>query len=227
MDCRTNVDQIFIDRSGQLKGLDCHVIYTVPISLLYSDRANDLYDNYGDTQILPMIKVKNRDGTIYEDGLNKVKEVIAQRIKKVAPNLDLVPQIFINNDILEEVCLMSGGHVRQLMQLVQGAINEIDRFPITEKAVKRSITKLRDVYSRTVNEEQWKILAQVSKSKELENREEYRELLFNRCLLEYVDFDSENELNRWCDIHPLIKNISKFKNALQKLENSSSESNSN
>ena len=125
MDCRTNVDQIFIDRSGQLKGLDCHVIYTVPISLLYSDRAND---------------------------------------------------------ILERVCLMSGGHVRQLMQLFQGAVNEIDRLPITEKAVKRSINKLRDVYSRTVNEEQWSILATVAISKELENRNEYRELLFNRVL---------------------------------------------
>ncbi|MDJ0725203.1 MAG: AAA family ATPase [Prochloraceae cyanobacterium] len=70
---RTNHDQIFIDRHKQLKGLDCHVIYTVPISLLYSDRANDLYDNYGETQILPMIKVQNQedDETSYEEGLNK------------------------------------------------------------------------------------------------------------------------------------------------------------
>ncbi|MEL7407583.1 MAG: ATP-binding protein, partial [Cyanobacteria bacterium J06558_2] len=50
-DGRTNHDRIFIERSQQLKGLECHVVYTVPISLLYSSRANDLYENYGDTTI--------------------------------------------------------------------------------------------------------------------------------------------------------------------------------
>ena len=37
-DGRTNHDRIFIERSQQLKSLNCHVVYTVPISLLYSSR---------------------------------------------------------------------------------------------------------------------------------------------------------------------------------------------
>jgi hypothetical protein len=164
-----------------------------------------------------MIMVQNRDGSIYPEGLDKLKEVIDKRVKKIAPNLDLATQVFVDNDALERLCLMSGGHVRQLMQLIQEAVNEIDRLPITAKAVQRSITKLRDVYSRTVDEEQWSILATVAKSQQLENRDEYRELLFNRCLLEYVDFDGEEEMKRWCDVHPLIKDIPKFKTALQKI----------
>ena len=223
----TNHDQIFIDRAGQLKGLDCHIVYTVPISLLYSDRANNLEANYdGNTQILPMVKVKDRNGNIYENGLNKLQEVIAKRIEKVAPNLNIVPKVFENQDIIKELCLMSGGHVRELIQLVRGALNEIDSLPVTEKAAKRSIAKLRDVYNRTVNEDEWKILAEVAISKELKNQDEYRKLLFNRCLLEYVDFYSDDNLKRWCNIHPLIKDISKFQKALQKLENGSGESNS-
>jgi hypothetical protein len=43
---RTNHDEIFIDRSEQLRGLDCHVIYTVPISLALSHRASDLMKIY-------------------------------------------------------------------------------------------------------------------------------------------------------------------------------------
>ena len=39
---RTNHEEIFIDRSEQLKALDCHLVYTVPISLLYSDQAVEL-----------------------------------------------------------------------------------------------------------------------------------------------------------------------------------------
>lgn len=43
---RSNHEQIFIDRSEQLKALDCHVIYTVPLSLAYSGRGTDLRDIY-------------------------------------------------------------------------------------------------------------------------------------------------------------------------------------
>lgn len=224
---RTNHDQIFIDRAQQLKGLDCHVIYTVPISLLYSDRANDIFDNYGNTEILPMIKIRNQDGSIYPEGLNKLKEVITKRVQKIAPDLDFATEVFVDNDSLERLCLMSGGHVRQLMQLIQEAVNYIDRLPITARAVQRSITKLRDVYNRTVNEEQWSMLAKIAQTKELENRDEYRELLFNRCLLEYIDFDGNEEMKRWCDVHPLIEDIPKFRTALQELDNNSSESETN
>ena len=56
---RSNHEQIFIDRNEQLKALNCHVIYTVPISLVYSGRATDLRDIYDtDPQVLPMIMVR-------------------------------------------------------------------------------------------------------------------------------------------------------------------------
>jgi hypothetical protein len=42
----SNHEQIFINRSEQLKMLGCHVIYTVPISLIYSERGTDAMDIY-------------------------------------------------------------------------------------------------------------------------------------------------------------------------------------
>src|SRR6476469_9671841 len=39
---RSNLDEIFFDRTEQLKALDCHVIYTIPISMVYSNRATEL-----------------------------------------------------------------------------------------------------------------------------------------------------------------------------------------
>lgn len=33
---RSNHEEIFLDRSEQLKGFDCHMVYTVPIALVYS-----------------------------------------------------------------------------------------------------------------------------------------------------------------------------------------------
>ena len=32
---RNSHDEIFLDRSDQLQGLDCHLIYTIPISMVY------------------------------------------------------------------------------------------------------------------------------------------------------------------------------------------------
>ncbi|MBD2665508.1 AAA family ATPase [Richelia sinica] len=60
-DGRSNHDQIFIDRNEQLKDLDCHLVYTVPISLIYSDKAASLLEIYGNSQVLPMIMVQTRN----------------------------------------------------------------------------------------------------------------------------------------------------------------------
>lgn len=214
---RTNYDEVFLDRSEQLQALDCHLIYTVPISLLYSKRATDLRDIYGEPLILPMIMVKTRDGEIYQPGLKKVKEVIYKRVRQIAPELSLEKDIFENSHTLEGLCLMSGGHVRNLLLLTQDAIGRIDELPITEKAVKRAITQARDTYRRAVEESQWGLLAEVSRTKRIINADQYRSLMYNRCLLEYRYLDDNDEIQRWYDIHPLIQGVPEFKEAVAKL----------
>lgn len=59
-------------------------------------------------------------------------------------------------------------------------------------------------------------LAEVFRSKRVVNDNKYRSLLFNRCLLEYRCLDEEGEIQRWCDVHPLIKGIQEFKEAVAK-----------
>ncbi|MBD2388772.1 AAA family ATPase [Cylindrospermum sp. FACHB-282] len=214
---RTNYEEVFLDRSEQLKALDCHLIYTVPIAMVYSTRATDLRDIYGDPQILPMVMVRTQNGEVYEPGINKVKEVIYRRIKPFAPELSLETEIFDSPQTLERLCLMSGGHVRNLLLLTQDAIGRTEELPITEKSVKRAITQARDTYRRSVENHQWVLLAEVSRSKRIINDDQYRSLMFNRCLLEYRYLDDEEEMQRWYDIHPLIQGIQEFKEAVAQL----------
>jgi hypothetical protein len=216
-DNRTNYDHIFIDRSEQLKALDCDIIYTVPISMLYSNRAADLKDIYGDDHILPMIMIRNPDLSIYNPGLKKVKEVIARRVHQVNPNYILEKDICENLESLNRLCLMSGGHVRELMHLIRGALKRVDSLPLSTKAIQRSITEVRDIYHRTVEQHQWKTLAEAAYSKTLKNDNEYKDLLFNRCLLEYCYFDEQGNKKRWCDVHPLIKDIPEFQEELEEV----------
>jgi hypothetical protein len=211
---RTNLDQIFLDRSEQLQALDCHVVYTVPISMVHSKRAADLSDKYNTPQVLPMILVQNLDGSPHQPGLAKIKELIKKRVQKIDPNLSLETGLFDTKETLERLCLMSGGHVRDLMKMMQQAVNQTQNLPITAKAAQRAITKERDVYRRTPGKDEWQILAKVSLSHEIDNDDQHRSLLFNRCILEYRYFDDEEEKLPWYDVHPLIKGIPQFKEAV-------------
>ena len=218
---RTNHEEIFIDRSEQLRGLKCHLVYTVPISLVYSSRSTDLQQNYGDPQVLPMIMVQNSDGTVNDAGVEKLTEIITKRVAKTSLDSEtLTTEIFESAEVLQRLCLMSGGHVRNLLMLMQAAINRMNRLPISKRAVQRAITETRETYRRSVEHNEWEILAQVHRSKRIINEDQVRNLLFNRCLLEYRDFDEEEELQPWYDVHPLIKNLPEFKEALARLEKS-------
>jgi hypothetical protein len=184
--------------------------------MVHSKRAADLRDIYSDTQVLPMVMVRTPAGDVYEPGLQKIKEVICRRVKHVAPKLSFDTEVFDSPETLNQLCLMSGGHVRNLLLLTQDAIGRTAELPISKRAVQRAITQARDTYRRTVNHDQWCLLAEVSSTKRVVNDDKYRSLLFNRCLLEYRYLDDEGEVQRWCDVHPLIRGIQEFKEAVAK-----------
>ena len=213
-DGRKNHDEIFLDRSEQLKGLDCHVVYTIPISMVYSNRATELRNTYDDPKVLPMIMVQTPKGDVKESGIDKVKEFIGKRVAKINPELSIETEIFESEEILNRLCLMSGGHVRELMLLMRDAIKRTDNLPLSRRVVQRAITEARTPYVRAVEQKQWQILKKVYDSKKIDNDLEYRDLLFNRCLLEYCFFDEEGERQTWYDVHPLLQGSKEFKELL-------------
>lgn len=217
-DGRTNHDEIWIDRSGQLQELDCHSIYTVPISLIYSKQASRLTDIYGNPQVLPMIMVQTPEGKLHQPGFDKIKEVIVKRLQSIELDRDLETEIFESPEVIQQFCLMSGGHLRELMLLMKEAVNRLDTLPISVQAARRAMTEERDTYRRTVQQQEWEVLAAVAHFKRIQNDDRYRDLLFRRCLMEYRYFDSEGEMQCWYDVHPLIRGIAEFKEALVGLQ---------
>jgi Fe-S-cluster formation regulator IscX/YfhJ len=214
---RSNHEEIFLDRSEQLRGLDCHVVYTVPIALVYSRWANEVQTIYGKTQVLPMVMVQQPDGTVHREGLEKLREAIQLRVQPHAPDKDLETQVFESREALERLCSACGGHVRELMQMMQDSLNRMDQLPIKAQAVQRAITELRAVYQRTVEEPEWARLALVAKSRDIPNDNEHRSLLQRRCILEYRCLDGEGEICTWYDVHPLIYKLPRFQDELNRL----------
>ncbi|HEY9908757.1 MAG TPA: ATP-binding protein [Thermosynechococcaceae cyanobacterium] len=212
---RTNHDEVFIDRSTQLQALDCYVIYTVPISLVLSKRASDLAEIYSCApHVLPSIMVQTQDNQPHEPGIEKLKDIVASRVYSVegTQGLNLETQVFDSPETLRQLCRITGGHVRNLILLMQLAIDYTDdQLPITAMALKQAIRKLRTAYRETVDANQWALLAQVFRSKQIEHDEPHRSLLFSRCLLEYFEED------KWHDVHPILRDVPEFKQALDRL----------
>ena len=200
---RSNHEEIFLDRHELLKALQCHIIYTVPISMVYSRWATELKDNYGIPQVLPSIMVRQEHGDPYQPGLDVLKTIVQLR---VPPQLRaaLVPEVFESEAVLQDLCLISGGYARDLVQLMQEAINKTDTLPIRARAVQRASDDLRDVYRRAVEENQWEVLREVHSGHEIDNDDTHRSLLFSRCLLEYRYFDNTGNKRTWYDVHPVL-----------------------
>jgi hypothetical protein len=229
---KRNCREIYINHSGLMRGLNCHVIYTVPVSMVYSSAQSELRENYGSSLVLPMLVVRHPNGQVNRSGLDILRQLVRQRLVAIDPDLGINmdnpsirgswPAIFESSTVLDSLCLMSGGRVRVLMHLIQGGLQyNGNQLTITEASAQRAVQELAANYSAEVLEPQWAVLARVAASqpKTVANNPETFELLRNGLLLEYRYYQ-DGELIEWQDVHPLIAISRRFKEARRKLEES-------
>ncbi|MCP4697402.1 MAG: ATP-binding protein [Gammaproteobacteria bacterium] len=218
---RLNHDEIFLDRSEQLRALHCHVVYTVPISLVYSQSGINL-DTYGSVEVLPMVKVCKYETQqripgqrpMHPPGIEEFKLLVKKRLEQVDAGLSL-EQVFEDFEVLEKLCLMSGGHMRNLVLLLRTSIVRSTSLPVPARAMLRAMSEMRETYRRTIAEDEWDKLVQVYRTCNMSNKDDYRQLLFNRCICEYRQIDDQQNVKTWYDVHPLIEDIDQFKQAYE------------
>lgn len=219
IDGLNNHNEIYLNRSELMRGLDCHVIYTAPIRMIYSPQVTQLEDNYGKPDVLPLVMVRSFSGGANKQGLDKFRDLICRRLACIDPLLPehLDTYVFDSAETRNRLCFMSGGHMRVLMQLLQKSMDQIDELPITAEAAQIAIQEQRDTYRTGISKERWEMFAKVHISKQMENDEDTLLLLLNRCLMEYRYYDNEMKLIQWGDVHPLLEGFSQFKAAMEKL----------
>ncbi|MDJ0557149.1 MAG: ATP-binding protein, partial [Microcoleaceae cyanobacterium MO_207.B10] len=58
---RTQPEYLFVDRGEQLKKLNCHVVYTIPLTLMFSNDYGRLSSRFGvKPKVLPMVRIQAR-----------------------------------------------------------------------------------------------------------------------------------------------------------------------
>lgn len=202
----TSHDALFIDHGEQLRALRCHVVYTVPISMMYGQSARALCGIFPDYRVLPMIKVhepRANGGGDLAGGLERLKGILSHRIE-----LD----VLCEPEAVEYLCRACGGHPRDLMTLVRHAVEYAvaARSPvITLNAVQRAEARLVTAYDRMIPEDHYKRLVAVHLTNDIENDSEHKAMLYNQSVLEYANG------KLWHDVHPAVQKLSRFRRLLE------------
>ena len=194
----TNQRNIYLDHAAILRSLGCHVLYTVPIELAFSDAHLPLKAAYGcETLLLPLIPVSQRNGEDCADGIRALCRIVRERVAKAGAT----PQQVFEDDVLEQLCRVSGGYIRSLFILLRSAIERCDRPPITREIADRTIRRQAIDLSLALQPKQRAALRAIHQSKAAfsDDPELWNLLLGNLMALPY-----EDKSGVWYDWNPLI-----------------------
>ena len=199
---RSQPEHLFVDRGEQLNKLRCHVVYTIPLVLAFSNDLGGLANRFGiDPLILPMVRVQRRDGEICKEGMDLLRQMVLARAfpdLDYQRRLDLISYVFDSADTLERLCFISGGHVRNLLVLLYRCRQKSDP-PIERDCVESVIIQRRNELSRAITPDEWELLRQVAQQKTVRGEDGYQKLLRSLFVFEYRD-----RANYWFDINPIL-----------------------
>lgn len=201
--CTTH-DHLFINRSSQLKDLRCHVIYTLPISMVFSPQAGALANLYqSQPLVIPMVKVIKPDGSDNPQGLQAMRQMVLKRL--AAANLTQ-EDAFDMAGTLDDLCRKSGGHLRSLLLLIDTACEIAGRLPLTALDIEQAFRDMINAFDRALTKPAYfEALRQIDSTHELSGGDHDPMLLYNLSVLEYENGEI------WYAVNPAVQGLTKFK----------------
>lgn len=168
-------------------------LYCAPIHLIYENVP--VGQDFDHIFKLPMIKVRNADGSRNEAGFSAMREMLHRRAS---------PSLF-DAGVADYLIEHSGGHARDLLRLLLGAF-EHGSARFSQESVRSAVRDAANVFRRTLQEEDYETLARLdSLSETPPHNDQTRNLLYNLALLEYNDY--------FCRSHPVIRTTEAYRAA--------------
>jgi len=202
----TSHNLLFVEQSELLKAPHCHVVYTVPISLLAEENIAQVFPD--DPVVIPMVLVYNKQADMKQP-LQENQICIDLLCCELVGRRIAVEKVFKDKTIPKRLCIESGGHIRDFLRLVRYACRYSEGEVIDEKAANRAISALSIEYDYLVKDADIPKLVKVEKEKRLPSDMDYAHLPYHLLVLEYRSSDGE----KWASVNPLVKRLSKFKEA--------------
>lgn len=207
-------ENLFIEQAAQLRELSCHVVYTFPLGLVFSEEYVVLQQRFGVTPILlPMIPVQHRDGRDCEQGMGLLRQMVLVRaFPKLQPEerLKRITDVFDSPETLDRLCRISGGNVGTLQEMLYRCLEE-GELPLSRTSVEAVIRESRNSLAVAVDDHEWDLLVRVAKERRLTEEAADEILQRSRFVLEY-----EDDRGRWYDVNPLLLEAEKFQAIAQR-----------
>ena len=174
-------NHLFFDYASQLQELDCTTIYTVPISVLCSSK--NIANSFGEPHVVSMVGiyqlVRDRCELDYNpEGLKGLMQIIERRVD--------VAHLFESSDQVLELAQASGGHVRQLMQMVRSACltaSTHNHVKIQAEDVLYAVKQQQFNFERFIPDDHYSLLAKVCLgASQLCNEQKYSGVSLSRVL---------------------------------------------
>lgn len=110
-----------------------------------------------------------------------------------------ISEIFDSETTLDRLCIASGGHVRDLLKLLNTCIQEEMGLPLTRRTLETVITARRNEMVLPISDEEWELLRRVRDRKKVSDDFGYQKLIRSRFVFEYRD---NGEV--WFDVNPIL-----------------------
>ena len=209
---RTQPEYLFVDRGEQLRKLNCHVVYTIPLSLIFSNDFGRLTSRFGlKPKVLPMVLVQSRDNSDYEKGMDLLRQMVLARAfpdALPAERTEAIAEVFDSPETLDRLCRVSGGHVRNLLGLLYSCLQQEDP-PFSRNTLENVIKEYRDDLVAAITDDEWELLFQALEHRTVRGDEDYQILLRSMFLFEYRD-----RQGRWYWINPALAEAPQFQDWL-------------
>ena len=212
-------ERLFIDNYAQLTALETHIIYTVPLRLVRSPLGKRLSNYYNEPFVLPMVKTFDRKTRKpFQIGVKALEDILQKRFGTIP-----LAKAF-EKEALDFLIKYSGGSIRDLIRFVRNAIAQIVELPIQLIHAKNALKSNIQVYSTSIPESHWEKLARVDLSPDQKfpnDDEDYRDMLANTSLLEYINGGSDDiweEVAPWYAVNPIVRELKQFKSAKERIK---------
>jgi hypothetical protein len=206
---RPQTEYLFVDRAEQLRKLQCHVVYTMPLALRFSRDYGTLTARFmTDPIVLPMVPVVRRDGSTHEEGMALLRQMILSRVlpdNTPTERLNAINEVFDSMATLDRLCFASGGHVRNIMRLLNDALRKQRGLPVTIEVLEDTIRKRRNELVLSIDDQEWRLLRQVNSTKKVVGDTGYQTLIRSMYVYEYQDEDGS-----WFEVNPVLATAQEF-----------------
>ena len=205
-------EYIFVEKGEQLRKINCHLIYTVPMVLIYANASSEMKQRLGggtETQVLPMVPTKLRNGEDFSEGMELLRQMVLTRaFPELTPEerSGLITEVFDSLETLNRLCRISGGHVRNLLSMLYSCLQQDDP-PITADTLESVIRSYRDKLLLNIDDKEWELLFEVDKTQRVKGEDECQTLLASLFVFEYHD-----KQGTWFGLNPLLLETDKYRN---------------